>query len=427
MIILSIETSCDETAVSLIEIKSGKNGEIFNILSNEVFSQIKIHQKYGGVVPEVAARAHLEKIMFVLENALKPIKNDFRKIDLIAATQGPGLITSLLVGWQAAKTLSWFYKKPLVPVNHLAGHICAGWLNKGLTPTLRSPDVKSGQESRGSDRNPDGTVGECVGEFRINFPLLAMIVSGGHTELVLMKNHDQYKILGQTVDDAAGECFDKVAKILNIGYPGGPAISMEAAKLHAPSSKLSAQGGSASGGQVSRSKFHVNLPRPMIKSDDLNFSFAGLKTAVLYKWNELNYGAQYKKLNKKEIKKTVHVSGTENLIPFFCYETQQAIIDVLIAKTLKAAKLFQPKTIILCGGVAANKELRQQMTGAILKNFPYIKFIIPCFEFCTDNAAMIAAAGYFKYQKMNAKQRTKLKLNWQTVEPDPQLELQSYL
>lgn len=375
MIILSIETSCDETAVSLIEIKSGKNGEIFNILSNEVFSQIKIHQKYGGIVPEVAARAHLEKIMPVLENALKPIKNDFRKIDLIAATQGPGLITSLLVGWQAAKTLSWFYKKPLVPVNHLAGHICAGWLDKGL-------------------------------EEKINFPLLALIVSGGHTELVLMKSHNQYKILGQTVDDAAGECFDKVAKILNIGYPGGPAISKEAAKLQVPSSK-----------------FQVNLPRPMIKSDDLNFSFAGLKTAALYKWNELNYGAQYKKLNKKEIKTTVHVSGIDNLIPFFCHETQQAIIDVLIAKTLKAAKLFQPKTIILCGGVAANKELRQQMTGAILKNFSCIKFIIPPFGFCTDNAAMIAAAGYFKYQKMNARQRTKLKLNWRNLEPDPQLEL----
>jgi len=375
MIILSIETSCDETAVSLIKIKSGKNGEVFNILSNEVFSQIKIHQKYGGVVPEVAARAHLEKIMFVLENALKPIKNDFRKIDLIAATQGPGLITSLLVGWQAAKTLSWFYKKPLVPVNHLAGHICAGWLGK---------DSKE----------------------KINFPLLAMIVSGGHTELVLMKNHNQYKILGQTVDDAAGECFDKVAKILNIGYPGGPAISKEAAKPQIPSSR-----------------FQFNLPRPMIKSDDLNFSFAGLKTAVLYKWNELNYGAQYKKLNKKEIKKTVHVSGTDNLIPLFCYETQQAIIDVLIAKTLKAAKLFQPKTIILGGGVAANKELRRQMTAAIFKNFPHIKFIIPCFEFCTDNAAMIAAAGYFKYRTMNIKQKSKLKNNWQNLEPDPQLEL----
>ncbi len=395
MIILSIETSCDETAVSLIEIKSGKNGEIFNILSNEVFSQIKIHQKYGGIVPEVAARAHLEKIMPVLEKALEPIKNKWQKIDLIAATQGPGLITSLLVGWQAAKTLSWFYKKPLVPVNHLAGHICAGWLNKGFTPTLRS---------RGSDRNPDGTVGGCVGEFKINFPLLALIVSGGHTELVLMKNHNQYKILGQTVDDAAGECFDKVAKILNIGYPGGPAISKEAAKFHVPCSK-----------------FH--FPRPMIKSDDLNFSFAGLKTAALYKWNELNYGAQYKKLDKKEIKKTIHASVTENLIPFFCYEAQQAIIDVLIAKTLKAAKIFQPRSIILCGGVAANQELRRQMTAAILKNFPYIKFIIPSFEFCTDNAAMIAAAGYFKYQKMNARQKTKLKNNWQNLEPDPQLEL----
>lgn len=312
MIILSIETSCDDTGIALIE----KNSKGLKILSNVVSSQIKIHAPYGGIVPNLAARAHLENIKPCLEKALKLAGNP--KIDLIAVTIEPGLIPSLLVGINFAKALAYAWQKPIVEINHLEGHIYANWLI-----------------------NP-----------KIDFPAICLVVSGGHTQLILMKGHGKYKLLGETRDDAAGEAFDKVAKLLNLGYPGGPIISQKAQKGDPQS---------------------FDLPRPMINSKDFDFSFSGLKTAVLYK-----------------VKK-----GKPNVNDMSA-SFQQAVIDVLISKTIKAAKEYEVKTVMLSGGVAANQELRQQMTQAIKKELPKAKFYIPEPKLCTDNAAMIAAAAFYK-------------------------------
>jgi N6-L-threonylcarbamoyladenine synthase len=337
MIILGIETSCDDTGIALIECDQQK----CRILSNLVSSQIKIHAPFGGVVPNLAARAHLENIGPCLKEALRlgfrsPTPKKFRswtpkkQIDLIAVTIGPGLIPSLLVGTNFAKALAYNWQKPIIGINHIEGHIYANWLT---TP-------------------------------QIEFPNLCLVVSGGHTQLVLMKNHGKYQLLGETRDDAAGEAFDKVAKLLNLGYPGGPIISQKAQKGNPQA---------------------FDLPRPMLNSQDFDFSFSGLKTAVLY---------QVKNRQKKISPKYIN-----DMTASF----QQAVIDVLVKKTIRAAKEFKTKTIMLSGGVAANQELRKQMEQAVKKELPKAKFQMPEIKLCTDNAAMIAIAAYYK-KKPTSKQ-----------------------
>lgn len=330
MIILGIETSCDDTGIALI--KGSRSG--CRILSNVVSSQIKTHAPYGGVVPNLAAREHLKNIRPVLKEALKQAD----KIDLIAVTVGPGLIPSLLVGVNFAKALAYAWQKPIIGINHIEGHIYANFIQ--------------------NPKNP--------------FPSLCLVVSGGHTQLVLMKDHGKYQLLGETRDDAAGEAFDKVAKLLNLGYPGGPIISQKAEQ-----------------GNPSKYK----LPRPMLNSNDFDFSFSGLKTAVLY-----------------EVKKS-KVKASDMAASF-----QQAAIDVLVSKTIKAAKKCRVKTVMLAGGVAANQELRQQLGDKLSSVDSKLNFLAPPKNLCTDNAAMIATAAWYK-------KRPASKQSWRKIQANANLKL----
>jgi len=315
--ILSIETSCDETAAAVIE----KKPKGVSILSNVVASQIDIHKKFGGVFPEYASRAHVEKIIPVVTEALGNTDPD-----IIAVTSGPGLIGSLLIGVNFAKTYAFVKNRPIIAGDHLTGHIYSNWAEKPY-PQL---------------------------------PALILIVSGGHTGLVLMKSHKDIQPLGETLDDAVGEAFDKVAKLLDLGYPGGPAISKA--------------------GQNGNPKAY-DFPRSMLERKDYDFSFSGLKTAVLYETRKI------KKLTPK-IKSDLAASF------------QQAIIDILIGKTIQAAYEFKPKSICLCGGVSANNELREQMKKAVSGLPWHPSFYKPHLELTTDNAAMIGiAAAYHLDQK----------------------------
>ncbi len=352
MNILGIETSCDETAASIIQ---GKNGKI-NIIANTVASQIPIHKKYGGIVPEVAARAHIKKIIPVIEETFKKSGFSLSNIDLISVTHGPGLVTSLLVGIETAKALSFTKKIPLIGINHLKAHIRANFV-----------------------KNPN-----------IPYPAVSLIASGGHTEISLFKKNS-YKRLGQTRDDAAGECFDKTAKILGLGYPGGPEISKKAKKWEDQTKAI-------------KDKFDFSLPRPMINSDNFDFSFSGLKTAVLYLAQD----------NKDKLK-------NKHFIQSISYETQQAIVEVLTKKTIKATKKFQAKSILLSGGVAANKTLRQTLAKKA-KSLD-IEFFVPEFKLCTDNASMIATTAYFDYKNLNKSEKEKLNHTWETLQADPNLKI----
>ncbi len=306
MKILGIETSCDETAAAVVE-------DGTKILSNQIVSQVEIHARYGGIVPEVASRQHLLSIIPILERAINEAKVDWSKLDGIAITNGPGLAGSLLVGVNAAKAISFARNLPLTGVNHLEGHIYANWL--------------SGQKPE--------------------FPIICLIVSGGHSDLVLMRGHSDYFVLGRTRDDAAGEAFDKAARILELGYPGGPAIDK-----------------AAQGGNV-----NLKLPRAWLKGTN-DFSFSGLKTALL----QLS--------EKGEIPSVADAAAS----------FQEAIIDVLVTKTVDTAKEYRVKQIMLAGGVASNKLLRKRL----LEKSPF-PVLIPPPVLCTDNAAMIAACGYFRF------------------------------
>ena len=376
MIILGIETSCDDTGIALIKCSSRQGCEI---LSNLVSSQVKIHASYGGVVPNLAARAHLKNIEPCLKEALKQAKQP--KIDLIAVTSGPGLIPSLLVGVNFAKALAYNWQKPILGINHLEGHIYANFIREKKSQILRAylstPSSNEGGESQGTPSN--SSQGQPLA-----LPTLCLVVSGGHTQLILMKGHGKYKLLGQTRDDAAGEAFDKVAKLLNLGYPGGPIISQKAQQGNPQS---------------------FNLPRPMINSKDFDFSFSGLKTAVLYLVKEQNQGSKSFKgvpfdhgLVKQDRGLSRHALARAALVPNMAASFQQAVIDVLIAKTIKAAKEYQAKTISVSGGVAANQELRTQMSQVIKKQLPNSKLQIPDLKFCTDNAAMVATAAFYRAQ-----------------------------
>lgn len=338
MIILGIETSCDETAASVIK---GDNNKI-EVLSNIVSSQIDIHRQYGGVVPEVAAREHVLNIIPVINEALKTAQIEHADINAIAVTVGPGLVTSLQTGVETAKVLAYTWNIPAVSVNHIEGHIAANF----------------------------------VGNFQISnfqFPIIILTVSGGHTMLILMKRHGQFETIGETLDDAAGEAFDKAAKLMSIGYPGGPVVSAEAEKF-----SIFTRQASTGNFQFSMNDDFklIKLPRPMLNSDNFSFSFSGLKTAIRY---ALEKDPEWK-----------------NRIPEYCYHFQQAVIDVLIHKTIKAADKYDAKTVMLAGGVSANKELRIQLQKAVEEKLVDIKFKVPDLKYTTDNAAMIAAAGYFK-------------------------------
>lgn len=342
-IILAIETSCDETAASIIKADS-KTGRIA-VLSNIVSSQIKIHKKYGGVVPEVAAREHVLNILPVINEALTKARTKPDQLTAIAITKGPGLITSLIAGVETARALAFAWDKPMIEVNHISGHIYANFIN------LSAP---------------------------LKFPAVILTVSGGHTTLLIMDAKGRIKILGETRDDAAGEAFDKAAKMLGIGYPGGPLIAHYAEKYKRPVAQSSAEKSF-----VSSSNNSLKLPRPMINSADFDFSFSGLKTALLY---QLQKDYDWKKR-----------------IPTYCHEVQQAIIDVLISKTIKAAAKFQARTIMLSGGVSANYELRAQMAETIKNRLPKTKFLVPPLEYTTDNAAMIAAAAFYQLKQAGLK------------------------
>ncbi|MDO8523060.1 MAG: tRNA (adenosine(37)-N6)-threonylcarbamoyltransferase complex transferase subunit TsaD [bacterium] len=346
MKILAIETSCDETAISIIKGKKTLKGDDFTILSSHISSQVKIHAPFGGVVPNLAKREHIKNLPILLKKILKeippPLGSRAPKLDAIAVTSGPGLEPALWTGINFAQKLAEEYKLPLIPVNHLEGHIYSAFMHedKFIIP-------------------------------KNIFPLLTLIVSGGHTELVLVKKHLSYKILGETLDDAAGEAFDKVARMLGLPYPGGPEIS-KIAKKGNPSA--------------------INFPRPIINSKDLNFSFSGLKTAVLY----------YLRDNPKFSKANVAASF------------EQAVVDVLVSKTLKAVAEFKPKTIALGGGVAANDRLRKEL----LKKIPGI--LLPEKQFTGDNASMIAVAAYFKAK---AKKISNPSASWRTINAQGGLKL----
>jgi len=403
--ILAIETSCDETAISIIEARNGK----IEILSNIVSSQIKIHAPFGGVVPTLAKREHQKNLIPVLALALREAKlaqtqksklttqnhqnHNLKlktvekilekegsllkktliflkkqrkpKINLIAVTSGPGLAPALWPGVNLARALSFYWGIPLVAVNHLEAHIYANWL------PLIKPETKKQK-------------------LKTIFPAIALIISGGHTQLLLMKDFGKYKLIGETRDDAVGECFDKVSRLLGLGYPGGPAIAAEAAKFQNLNPKSS----------ILNSKIH--LPRPMINSQDFDFSFSGLKTAVLYLTQDLK---------KKKIR-------LKSLIPVIAYEFQEAINNVLVRKTLKAATKFRAKSIILGGGVAANQSLKDHFNETIQKELAGVQFVFPERQFSTDNAAMVALAAYFRVKSAKIE-----KANWQKLGAEANLRL----
>lgn len=352
MLILGIESSCDDTSVALLE--CSETGCF--VIKESTASQIEIHQKYGGVVPEIAGRMHAEKIVPLIEQVLLDQPNP----DVIAVTTGPGLITGLIVGTEAARTFAWAKNIPTISVNHISGHINA---------------VE-------------------IGENKIQYPALALIVSGGHTELIYIEEPGDYKILGETLDDAAGECFDKVAKLLGLPYPGGPQIS-----------KLAETGNTRA----------ISFPRPMLDSDNFNFSFAGLKTSALYWLRDNKLTAE--KIIPYELPAGIYgQSNNEPTINDFCASFEQAIVDVLVKKTIKAAEEYKPKTIILGGGVAANKKLREALANAVNQFIPYSLFLIPSIKYCMDNAAMIAVAGYKQAIKKDF-------TDWQNLKADPNWEL----
>lgn len=315
-ITLAIESSCDETSVALL-------AEGRQVLSNIIASQIDVHKVFGGVVPEIASRHHLDNINLVLQQALEEASVTLKEVDLIGVTQGPGLVGALLIGLATAKAISYANKIPLVGVHHIQGHISANYIeHKDLEP-----------------------------------PFMALVVSGGHTSIVEVLDHNTYNVLGQTRDDAVGEAFDKVARVLGLGYPGGPLID-----------KIAKTGDSKS----------VPFKRTYLEKDSLDFSFSGIKTGVL------NY------LNTQKLK------GEEVQVANVAASFQQAVMDVIVSKIMRAAVNKKENKIVLAGGVAANSKLREMMNIECEK--AGIQLICPSIILCTDNAAMIGCAAYYKYK-----------------------------
>ncbi len=373
--ILGIESSCDDTSAAVLAFHADGTVEV---IAQKTASQIDIHKAYGGVVPELAGRKHAENIMPVIEEVLGEVRSQKYEAkskpfvpDAIAVTAGPGLLTGLLVGVETAKTLSYLWNVPLVRVNHIEGHIYSVLLKEQTTGTEPI---------------------NYVTHKPINFPALCLIVSGGHTELILMKDHGVYELVGKTRDDAAGECFDKVAKLLDLEYPGGPKISALA--------------------KTGRTDA-IAFPRPMLKEPNYDFSFAGLKTSALY-WlrdNKLSITHGFTSF-LPNLLGHFGISAPAITREDFCSSFETAIVDVLTQKTLKAIKQYNPKTVILAGGVSANQKLRDALQSSIVILSPDIQFLTCPREYSMDNAAMIAMAGYAHAQKNDFS-------SWDTITPDP--------
>lgn len=376
MRILGIETSCDDTGIAVVEIKGKKNPR-FSILSNMVSSQIQIHEKYGGVYPLLAKREHEKNLPITLAKALQKagISENQPNIHAVAITGGPGLSPCLWTGINFVKKLAHEWKIPVMPVDHIEGHLLIALLRDKKPQAPNPPptgDLPQGDKSQANPKSQIRNTRYKILDTKNTFPAIALIVSGGHTQLMLVKDIGKYKIIGETRDDAAGEAFDKTARILGLGFPGGPAIAREAAQWKSEFQNSNFE---------TNSKFKIKLPRPMINTKDYDFSFSGLKTAVLYDY-------QSRPENMRKSKEYVQEMAAE---------IQQAIVDVLIFKTLKAAKEFRAKSIILGGGVAANVELRR-MFEAKLQTLG-IRLLVPPKNLSTDNGAMIAVAGYFNWLK----------------------------
>ncbi|MBM7688190.1 tRNA (adenosine(37)-N6)-threonylcarbamoyltransferase complex transferase subunit TsaD [Enterococcus ureilyticus] len=316
-LILAIESSCDETSVAIIE-----DGSL--ILSNVVASQVKSHQRFGGVVPEVASRHHVEEITLCIEDALTTADVKPSELSGVGVTYGPGLVGALLIGISAAKAFAWAHDLPLIPVNHMAGHIYAAQFVEPL-----------------------------------QFPLMALLVSGGHTELVYMKETGSFEIVGETRDDAAGEAYDKVGRVLGLSYPSGKEID-----------NLAHQGQDT-----------YQFPRAMIKEDNYDFSFSGLKSSFI---------------------NTVHNAqqrDEELVIQDLAASFQESVIDVLVAKTIRACQEYPIKQLVMAGGVAANQGLRDRLRAEVTKKLPGVTFIVPPLRLCGDNAAMVGAAAFVEAEK----------------------------
>src|SRR3989344_3549603 len=361
MLILGIETSCDETGAALIE-ATDKNKKV-KLISNKLASSLNLHKKTGGIIPEIAAREQVKYIIPVINRAIEQCNNlTIDDVDAIAVTIGPGLIGSLLVGVETARTFSYIWKKPIIPVNHLIGHIYANFISE--------------------IHNSEFIIHNSAAD--VQFPTIALIVSGGHTDLVLINNHGSIKWLGGTRDDAAGEAFDKIGRLLGLPYPVGPSIEKEAAK-------------------GDPKKF--NFPRPLMYNRDFSakggpasgwdFSFSGLKTAV---FREISRYKDIKILSEQTI---ADISAS----------LQEAIVDVLVYKTLKAAQRYKVKSILLGGGVAANSKLREQFELKIENLELKIPFFVPEKRLCTDNAAMIATAAFYNYKP----------IPWKKITANPEL------
>ncbi|MBI3442879.1 MAG: tRNA (adenosine(37)-N6)-threonylcarbamoyltransferase complex transferase subunit TsaD [Candidatus Sungbacteria bacterium] len=427
MKILAIETSCDETAVAILEVSGPKRDPKFRVLSHIVSSQIKIHARFGGVVPNLARREHEKNLVPILMQALRdaklesrarvssrhsreggnpesrdfntrfPIKSGMAKkmqerlhsilerepelwkhferkllgfgkpdIDAIAVTYGPGLAPALWVGVNFAKALNCLWDKPLIPVNHMAGHFYSALI-----------ETKKGVQAAKATYK------------KISFPALALLVSGAHTELVLVKKHGDFRIIGSTLDDAAGEAFDKVARMLGFGYPGGPEIARTAAFGHPESRHAGMKDREIPLRQLTdrNDKFPIKFPRPIINSRNYDFSFSGLKTAVLY-----------------FIRDTEKTHSIKKLRPAIAKEFQNAVTDVLVTKTVRAAKEFQVKTVTLGGGVAANAALRERLAAELATQLPKVPLVTPDLSMTGDNALMIALAAYFCGKKTSPDQ-----------------------
>jgi len=359
MKILAIETSCDETAAAIldapIDASIGASKNIFTIKSNIISSQVELHAKWGGVVPNLAAREHTKNIVPVITEALETANTTKKDIDIIAVTYGPGLIPALLTGVSASKSLAYAWQKPLISIHHIEGHIYANWIEQ---------------------------------KQNIPFPALALVVSGGHTQLVIMQNHCQYEIVGQTQDDAVGEAFDKVARILGLGYPGGPIIS-ERAKIF----------------EKTKKENNITLPQPMKNSGDYNFSFSGIKTAALYLVQNF----------KKENNLSDDANLPQDFVDATAHAFQTATVEILTKKTLAAVEEYNAHSVLLAGGVSANTQLRAKLQQEIDTEFSDIHFFAPKMEYCLDNAAMIGAAALYRYNTLSQKSKDKLSTGWNTV------------
>lgn len=315
--ILAIESSCDETSAAVVE--DGKT-----VLSNVVASQIKSHQRFGGVVPELASRHHVEQITYIIEEAMKRAEVSYSDLDAVAVTQGPGLVGALLIGVSAAKAIAYAHQLPLLKVNHIAGHIYAG---------------------------------ELAGD--MSYPLIALVVSGGHTELVYMKESNSYELIGETRDDAVGESYDKIGRVIGVPYPGGRRID-----------EMARQGSDV-----------YDFPRAMMSEDNYDFSFSGLKSAFINKVH--NAEQKGDQLDDKDLAASF----------------QAAAVDVLVDKTMRAVEEYGVRQLIVAGGVAANSSLRERLEDVIADEYPDVDLIIPPLSLCGDNAAMIGAAAQVLYEQ----------------------------